>query len=89
MLAKAKNDLDKEKKKKEELVAKTFEAKNQRDQMLVEAQRQKEEHYQKLRRIELEEVDKLKVAIEKEKNEKLEKKKRERQAAWKVIAENE
>jgi len=28
MLAKAKNDLDKEKKKKEELVAKTFEAKN-------------------------------------------------------------
>ena len=31
MLAKAKNELDKEKKKREELVAKTFEAKNQRD----------------------------------------------------------
>jgi hypothetical protein len=37
MLAKAKNELEKEKKKKEEQVAKTFEAKNMRDQMLVEA----------------------------------------------------
>ena len=89
MLDKARNELEREKKKREEVIAKTFQAKEQRDQMLMEAQRQKEEHYQKLRRLELEEVDKLKQAIEKEKNDKLEKKKKERQAAWKVIAENE
>ena len=42
-----------------------------------------------MRKQELDEVDKLKEALEKEKKDKIEKKKRERVAAQKVIAENE
>ena len=57
--------------------------------MLLEAQKKKIEDVQSMRSGELKEVQKLKVEIEKEKRDKLRAKKTEREAAQKVIRENE
>ena len=76
MLEKARDEIEKEKKKRMDMKVKTCQAKEQRDQMLLEAQRQKEQVFQKARKMELDEVLKLKEAIEKEKADKLEKKKK-------------
>lgn len=57
--------------------------------MLVKAQEQKKMNFQAQRQNELKEVADLQQAIKQEKQDKIEKKKREREVAWKIIRENE
>lgn len=56
--------------------------------MLLEAQKRKIEAFQSMRSGELQEVQKLKFEIEKEKKDKLKVKKTEREAAQTIIKEN-
>lgn len=89
IIAKAKNELEEEKKKQEKLRQKTIEAKDQRDQMLKEAMAKKEHQFKQDRKKELDEVQKLQEALDKEKKDKIEKKKAQRAQAQLVIQENE
>lgn len=89
IIKKAKDALQKEKDQKKLFIEKKFVEKEKNDKMLEEAQKRKEFQYKDVRKQELNEVSELREAIEKEKRDKKEKRVKEREAAWKVIRENE
>ena len=89
MIKNAKKELDIEKQQKLEQIKKMEAAKAQRDVMLVEAKDRRIKEIQSERNKEIDEVQKLRRELDKEKHDKLVKKKKEKEDAWKIIKENE
>jgi len=81
ILGKAAAELEAERQKRAHLREKTLRAKEERDAMLREAKRRKDSAFQEDRQRELNEVRKLRAALQAEKDEKLAKRAREREQA--------
>ena len=89
ILERAAAEIEADKAKKDAMKVKSQIQKLDADQMLKEAKRKRDTLYQGERAKEHGEVAKLRAGIEKEKEDKVSKKAKERENAWKVIRENE
>ena len=89
LLATAKAQLDQEQVKMSEMKNKVYEQKLMRDMQLVEAKVKKTSDIKNQREHEIEFASKLKNEIEEEKRVKMEKRRVEREQAWKIINENQ
>ena len=89
ILKKAREEIEQEKQKQALLKEKTMKQKEQREKMIIDAKRRKENEFRTQREKELVEVAQLKNDLLNEKKQKVEKRQAEKEQAWKVIRENE